>query len=735
MNTVEKNLGSNSLPESNSVPQASSPKTLNASSDASCLNGTSQTAQFSPSTPAEAEPELIATTTASPQDPTTPSRSPNDDQTDSSEELHNKTSTVNADPSEVPTDATASLPAPTNNQLLDAILPIRSEAPTLGVPKLLSRLKALNPSWQLSEKRLRKFLNSNPNLSPQTSNLGQARSSPRVPSEPIWLPDYAWDKDWEAASADNSSTEPVSSLDDVLLLECRQRSVKVEPVRFPESNKGSGLIAKANYPKGTQIIKEDAFVWVPPSKALSRSVISGQSCAFCGRAFSTQRTKSQPTCPHHPAPGSKEAIAAQQLITTTSTSLATGSQSVTEKPAGPEPCYMRYCTRVCAQRSVDYYGPLVCPQKNPEYMQVIRLADSEEFRGAHMVFKMFARMLIANETGEVSTNPSFVPPQREESETKNGTGNVETEPDLAGSDDPSLTTRHNNKNKKAKTKKKMTNVTPEWTAPSVEFEKIVKRLEGLATVSERARRDRLHGGGHLASHFTDVRFGQLWRNGWHVVTRALHLDTGYRPAPSGSETNLTEAFWATFWKRRLNTETIAHYFGFRGFLEYLGKAALNREADHGLYLLHARFNHSCDSNALLVKHPGSEELHKIAPSTIYVIAKRDIQQDEEITLSYINPELCLEARRKKLFDDYLFSCFCSRCRRELKEEEVKKLAAETSRLMMNGAIQEIGSDEAQEVSSPTTTALQHPNGNSNGNTNGNGIEDDSMIDELRAVFS
>ncbi|EGG02061.1 uncharacterized protein MELLADRAFT_78855 [Melampsora larici-populina 98AG31] len=715
MNPTEKSFGSDSLPETALVPQASSPKNLDVSSDASCLNGSPQAVQSSPSSPAQAEPELISTTPASSQDSTTPSRSPNDDQTDSSEELNNKTSAVNADPSEVPTDSAASLPAPTNNQLLDAILPIRSEAPTLGVPKLLSRLKALNPSWQLSEKRLRKFLNSNPNLSAQTSNLGQARSSPRVPSEPIWLPDYAWDKDWEAASADNSSTEPVSSLDDVLLLECRQRSVKVEPVRFPESNKGSGLIAKANYPKGTQIIKEDA--------ALSRSVISGQSCAFCGRAFSTQRTKSQPTCPHHPAPGSKEAIAAQQLVTTTSTSLATGSQSVTEKPAGPEPCYMRYCTRVCAQRSVDYYGPLVCPQKNPEYMQVIRLADSEEFRGAHMVFKIFARMLIANETGEISPNPSFVPPQREESEVKNGTVNPELEQDPIGSDDPALNTRHNNKNKKAKAKKKVMNVTPEWTGPSVEFEKIVKRLEGLATVSERARRDRLHGGGHLASHFTDVRFGQLWRNGWHVVTRALHLDTGYRPAPTESETNSTDGFWATFWKRRLNTETIAHYFGFRGFLEYLGKAALNRETDHGLYLLHARFNP--------LKHPGSEELHKIAPSTIYVIAKRDIQQDEEITISYINPELCLEARRKKLFDDYLFSCFCSRCRRELKEEEVKRLAEETSRLMMNGAIQEIGSDEAQEVSSPTTTALQHPNGNDNGNANGNGVEDDSMIDECQ----
>ncbi|KAG0151559.1 hypothetical protein CROQUDRAFT_36601, partial [Cronartium quercuum f. sp. fusiforme G11] len=568
------------------------------------------------------------------------------------------------------TESPNSLPVPTNDQLLEAILPIRSEAPTLGLPKLLLRLKSLNPGWQLSEKRLRKFLNTNPNLSPQTSNHGHSRCSPRPPSDPLWVPDYVWEKDWEASGFENSTAEPVSSLDDTLLLECRQRSVKVEPVRFPESNKGSGLIAKDKYPKGTQVIKEDAFVWVPYSKNSSRAVMSGQACAFCGRVFSSQRTKSQPYCPHHPAPGSKEAIAAQQLVTTTSTT-TTGGQSVTEKPAGPEPCYMRFCTRVCVQRSMEYYGPLVCPQRNPEYMHVIRLADNDEFRGAHMVFKLFARLLIANEKGEPTTNPSFQPsPQPSEDGINKDPStpvlSTEAEQDQAGSDDPAQGGR--SKNKKAKAKKKLTNVIPEWSTPSVEFEKLLTRVESLATVSDRARRERLQGGHH--GHFADVRYGQLWRNGWQVVTRALHLDTGYRPTPDPSAT--TDVFWASYWKRRLSSETIAHYFGFRNFLEFIGKASLNREADHGLYLLHSRFNHSCEPNAMTLKNPGSEDATKSSPSTIYVMTKRDIQKDEEITLAYVNPELTVEARRKKLFEDYLFSCFCIRCRRELKEEEERK---------------------------------------------------------------
>ncbi|OAV89141.1 hypothetical protein PTTG_07843 [Puccinia triticina 1-1 BBBD Race 1] len=597
---------------------------------------------------------------------------------------HEETPAAENSPADEKTSAQAVVPH--DGQLLDAVLPIRAKTPSLGVPKLLAKIKESNPEWQLSEKRLRKFLNSNlfprsneKNTSSTTNRLADP-SSPqlRSPSEPMWLPNYAWEKDWEAASVEHSPSEPISSLDDTLLLECRQRSVKIEPVRFPASNKGSGLIAKDYLAKGAQVIKEDAFVWVPPTKNISRSVMSGQSCAFCGRAFSMQRTKAQPSCPHHPAPGSKEAIAAQQLMVTTSTSLTTGGQSVTEKPAGPEPCYMRFCTRVCAQRSVDYFGPLVCPQKNPEYMQLLRFTDAEDFRGAHMVFKMFARMLIANESGEIATNPAFQPELSKPVPSGDSVHNGESESqEPNGSDDPVSAAGTNNpkKHKKTKSKKKsLANQIPPSTGPSVKFEEVYSRVQGLATMSDRARREKYHGGGHLGSHFADVRYGQMWRNGWHAVIKALHINTGYRPQPSDPNLQApsTDSFWDSFWKRRLDPDTIAHYFGLKSFLEFVGKTSLNREADHGLYLLHARFNHSCDPNAVVLKHPGSEDIHKSAPSTIYVMARKDIAKDEEITLSYVNPELSLDARRRKLFEDYLFSCFCSRCRKELEAEEERK---------------------------------------------------------------
>ncbi|KAA1084448.1 SET domain-containing protein 5 [Puccinia graminis f. sp. tritici] len=39
--------------------------------------------------------------------------------------------------------------------------------------------------------------------------------------------------------------------------------------------------------------------------------------------------------------------------------------------------------------------------------------------------------------------------------------------------------------------------------------------------------------------------------------------------------------------------------------------------------LHSRFTHSCDPNAVVLKHPGYEDIHKSAPSTIYVMARKE----------------------------------------------------------------------------------------------------------------
>lgn len=548
-------------------------------------------------------------------------------------------------PSTADPNGKASEVIPSDPQLHGAIQEARQSesGQALGVPKLLAKIKEANPKWTLSEKRLRKFLSQNPNL----SVLAQQQSRPVQPVDPLWIPDYVWHVEYDEGSGEGSNVWPTSSIDDDLLLECKQK--KVEPVRFQEPNKGSGLIAKEKLVKGGLVFKEDAYVWVPGSKYvvlafpriphltrdlrnLTKAIAAGQACAFCGRLFSTVRHKAQVSCPHHADHWASSLSKKQPRIPTQgqrSTQSrgqnSAGGYTLTEKPGGPEPCYQRFCNRVCATKSADTYGPLVCPQMNPEYQHVVGHSNSEDYRSPHLIFKLYASMLIANERGEL--------PKSEEDATKTAAVESPTANGLpAANGDAAEATEEAGeaqtateggaaapkKSKKGKGKKKTSGIVavPANDTISDEAEKVLRRIEGLATIGDRARREK-GGGSAFAAQLSEIRYGQAWKLSWHLVVRALHLDTGYRPkltgsgsastsgaasasgnkekkdgaeAPTEGEPSETDLFWASYWKRRLSPKLIAKYFGIARYMELLGMAGLNTEDDHGIYLLHARIN-------------------------------------------------------------------------------------------------------------------------------------------------
>ncbi|KAJ1605389.1 SET domain-containing protein [Cryptosporidium canis] len=66
------------------------------------------------------------------------------------------------------------------------------------------------------------------------------------------------------------------------------------------------------------------------------------------------------------------------------------------------------------------------------------------------------------------------------------------------------------------------------------------------------------------------------------------------------------------------------------------------------------FNHSCDPSC---------HIHTIDDSTVYVIANRDIESEEELTISYIDNTLPLKDRRS-LIQNYHFTCGCKLCKME-----------------------------------------------------------------------
>ncbi|KAI9016746.1 hypothetical protein DFJ74DRAFT_597781, partial [Hyaloraphidium curvatum] len=95
----------------------------------------------------------------------------------------------------------------------------------------------------------------------------------------------------------------------------------------------------------------------------------------------------------------------------------------------------------------------------------------------------------------------------------------------------------------------------------------------------------------------------------------------------------------------------------------------------GIWLAGVPFvNHSCEANCevvqgLAVPAPGGTTPDPDAsvlasPALLRVIATRDIPSGAEITISYVDVNAPLSARRERLAAEYHFRCSCGRCQRE-----------------------------------------------------------------------
>ncbi|KAI0633060.1 SET domain-containing protein [Trametes polyzona] len=123
-------------------------------------------------------------------------------------------------------------------------------------------------------------------------------------------------------------------------------------------------------------------------------------------------------------------------------------------------------------------------------------------------------------------------------------------------------------------------------------------------------------------------------------------------------------------KKPLRQDIADALFDYDAFLRGLGRMSLNLEAHGGLYVLHSHLNHSCTPN-VSVRHLDK----RTALSRITVLALRDIAPGEELFITYVNPELPLEQRRRQLMEWGFGKCTCDRCMKE--ERERKATGAES----------------------------------------------------------
>ncbi|KAA1474144.1 SET domain-containing protein [Dentipellis sp. KUC8613] len=139
--------------------------------------------------------------------------------------------------------------SPSDDDLKSKLVALKTENPTLGIPKLHALLLAQNTTWTVSEKRVKKTL--------QAAGL-------------VVQPPAAKNS---AAKDIHPSSELVQNLD------VTKWSSKIE-VKYFGKNKGKGLVAKEPIAEGEVIWKEDPFI-VAPEWDIYDMQQSSRACAFC----------------------------------------------------------------------------------------------------------------------------------------------------------------------------------------------------------------------------------------------------------------------------------------------------------------------------------------------------------------------------------------------------------------------------------------------------------------------
>ncbi|KZW03365.1 SET domain-containing protein [Exidia glandulosa HHB12029] len=116
----------------------------------------------------------------------------------------------------------------------------------------------------------------------------------------------------------------------------------------------------------------------------------------------------------------------------------------------------------------------------------------------------------------------------------------------------------------------------------------------------------------------------------------------------------------------LDEKTHEELFGDEGFRRGLSKVNLNLEINGGLYALHSHLNHSCVPS-VAARHID----HRTALARLSVVALKDLKEGEELTITYIDPKLSLEDRRRELRAWGIRECRCERCVEEEKNAPSK----------------------------------------------------------------
>lgn len=266
-------------------------------------------------------------------------------------------------------------------------------------------------------------------------------------------------------------------------------------------------------------------------------------------------------------------------------------------------CKHRFCTTACYKTAMATHHTLLCTGINASAKPLIELIERQKWQSLHCVARSLARLLMT------------------------------------------LTRQyHGQANKKADTQ--------DSVATYGDFETVYARLSSFATVSELERRSRNPGWTTEKASFESI-----------LVEAHMALCNALDPYSSTRNANLEPFHVSADYLDSTRKPLIKDLFCLATFMKLVGRANINMEKFGGLYSLHSFLNHSCSPN-LEIRHVPERAI--LSSMKVAAIALCDIHPDDELVISYIDPNTSLARRQLLLYRDYCFGpCTCDKCTTQL----------------------------------------------------------------------
>ncbi|CAO3618604.1 unnamed protein product [Cunninghamella blakesleeana] len=231
---------------------------------------------------------------------------------------------------------------PNEEELVESIKALKINNPEWGIKTIYNQIVKTNDTWQVSEKRVKKLM--------QTNQLTQQNQQQQQQNK------Y---KNIIKSGLEDNPSIPVSFINPLLDFQTQTPKVMAKMI---DNITGKGLFAVKDIAKDEIIFTETPLIYFPPWEGYNLAR-SGNACGSCYKPF-LRRSLGSFRCQH---------------------------------------CDILFCSKTCKQQAIEMCHPLECPGLNPKALSYINFCMNESWQAPMAVFRIYAHMMLANQRDELDT--------------------------------------------------------------------------------------------------------------------------------------------------------------------------------------------------------------------------------------------------------------------------------------------------------------------------------------------